>query len=134
MLLLLVFLACAHAFRQFFVKSAQRFAGVVLISGLSFSPVAPALLQLTPAPVFAVSNGAAGSKTDKGFEACVSKCIFSETRPPPIGSPVERLEARGRVEVITGCRKSCAKTPEQLMLGEPKIKKTTKAAAPAGQE
>ena len=133
MLLFLGFLACARSlgFRHF-LKGAQRFAGVVtVVSGLSFSPVAPSLLQLSP--VFAANNGAAGSKTDKGFESCVSKCIFSETRPPPIGSPVERLEARGRVEVITGCRKSCAKTPEQLMLGEPKIKKT-KAAAPAGQE
>jgi len=64
-----------------------------------------------------------GTKTDKGFELCISKCVFSETRPPPVGSTNDRLEAvKSRAEIIRDCRKSCAKTKQQLLLGEPKKK------------
>jgi len=64
-----------------------------------------------------------GTNSDKGFELCISKCVFSETRPPPVGSTNDRLEAtKSRAEIIRDCRKTCAKTKQQLLLGEPKNK------------
>ena len=64
-----------------------------------------------------------GSKTDKSFELCISKCVFQETKPPPVGSDSDRLEAKKtRSEIIKECRIKCAKTNEQLLLGIPKKK------------
>lgn len=64
-----------------------------------------------------------GSKTDKKFELCISKCVFQETKPPPVGSDSDRLEAKKtRQEIIKECRIKCAKTDEQLLLGTPKKK------------
>lgn len=64
-----------------------------------------------------------GTKTDKAFELCLSKCVFKETKPPPIGSTSERLEAsKTRGEIIKDCKKICATTKEQLLLGAPKKK------------
>lgn len=65
----------------------------------------------------------AGTITDKKYELCVSKCVFSETRPPPNGADNERiLTTISRTDIIKDCRKSCAKTKEQLFLGKPKVK------------
>lgn len=64
------------------------------------------------------------SKAAKKFELCLSKCVFEETRPPPLGSSSERLEVqRSRGEIIRDCRSKCAKTPEQMLLGKPKSSK-----------
>ena len=92
--------------------------------------VASAWLLLPPAGMLLVEpdvtwaagdkGSSVGTKGDKSFELCVSKCVFAETRPPPIGSSSERLEAKDRPTVISDCRKSCAKTKEQLLLGSPK--------------
>eukprot|EP01035_Chromulina_nebulosa_P018829 gene18829-24608_t len=66
-------------------------------------------------------NGDKTSKSSKSFELCLSKCIFSETRPPPINSNAERLEVtKPRDEIIRECKKSCAVSKEQLLLGKPK--------------
>jgi hypothetical protein len=71
---------------------------------------------------FAADKGA-GTITDKKYELCVSKCVFSETRPPPNGADNERiLTTISRTDIIKDCRKSCAKTKEQLLLGKPKVK------------
>ena len=61
-----------------------------------------------------------GSKTSKGFEMCVSKCAFNESRPPPAGSSIERLEAKEQKTIIRECRQKCAKTKAQSLIGEPK--------------
>jgi len=97
----------------------------LVASSLVLLPVGPiGISELLGAPSSAIaSGGVAGTKTDKYFEACVSKCVFDETKPPPVGSPVDRLEAKDRKTVISDCRKSCAKTPEQLLLGSPKQSK-----------
>ena len=66
----------------------------------------------------------------------ISKCVFEETKPPPAGSSADRLEAKkSRAEIIKECRKKCAKTSEQLMIGSPKTKiaKSTTTAVD-GQE
>lgn len=71
------------------------------------------------APVVADDN----EKANKAFELCMSKCVFAETRPPPVGSETTRLEARkGRAEIIRDCKQKCATTSEQLLLGKPKKK------------
>jgi hypothetical protein len=73
-----------------------------------------------------------GTKNDKKFELCVSKCVFEETRPPPVGSSNERLEAtstRQRPEIIKACRKTCAKNKQQLMIGDPKKVRTPQQQA-----
>ncbi len=50
----------------------------------------------------------------KAYENCLSKCMYQETRPPPIGSKAERLEAkRTRAEILSLCKKGCAVTEEQ---------------------
>ena len=69
-------------------------------------------------------DNSAGTKTDKGFELCVSKCTFAASRPPPVGSSTERLAVTmSRGEVITMCKNKCATTKEQTMIGEPKKNK-----------
>jgi hypothetical protein len=79
------------------------------------------LLSFSTASIAA--DKGAGTITDKKYELCVSKCVFSETRPPPNGAENERiLTTISRTDIIKDCRKSCAKTKEQLLLGKPKIK------------
>lgn len=64
-----------------------------------------------------------GTKTDKYFESCMSKCVFAETRPPPVGSSNDRLEAKkSRGEILGDCKRQCATTKEQLLIGAPKQK------------
>lgn len=79
---------------------------------------------------YAGNDRGAGTITDKKYELCVSKCVFSETRPPPNGADNERiLTTISRTDIIKDCRKSCAKTKEQLLLGPAKIKKTPQTSA-----
>lgn len=94
--------------------STQRLAAVSLA-------ISSCLLSFSCAS-FAGDKGA-GTITDKKYELCVSKCVFSETRPPPNGADNERiLTTISRTDIIKDCRKTCAKTKEQLYLGKPKIK------------
>ena len=60
-------------------------------------------------------------KSDKAFQLCLSKCIYSSTRPPEIGASTERLENTiPRNEVIKDCKLKCATDKSQLLLGQPK--------------
>lgn len=64
------------------------------------------------------------SKTAKAFELCLSKCVYQQTRPPPINSDNDRLQVvKERSEIIRGCKSECAVNKEQLLLGKPKQKK-----------
>jgi|LauGreSuBDMM15SN_2_FD.fasta_scaffold37200_1 hypothetical protein len=96
-------------------------SGIVVASPLGLEVITPRV----------VHAGEAGTKSDKTFELCVSRCVFEETKPPPIGSTVERLEAKDRKTIVTDCRKGCAKTKAQLMLGEPKPKKVVEGGSQA---
>jgi hypothetical protein len=59
----------------------------------------------------------------KTFETCLSKCVYFETRPPPLNSDSERFQStRGRVEILRGCKQQCAVSKDQLLLGKPKDK------------
>ena len=53
-----------------------------------------------------------GTKKDPDFEACLSKCLYDCTKP-------KGVEQRSRKECLPECKKTCAKTKEQLMLGKP---------------
>jgi hypothetical protein len=61
------------------------------------------------------------SKVTKVFELCMSKCVYQQTRPPPINSDNDRLQVvRERGDIIRTCKSECAVNKEQLMLGKPK--------------
>jgi hypothetical protein len=80
--------------------------------------LATVLLQL-----FSTNAYSTTEKEGKNFELCLSKCVFSDTRPPPIGSDRKRLEAtRTRVEILHDCKVQCATSKEQLLTGKPKLK------------
>ena len=77
--------------------SVQRLAAVsvVLSTLLSFGCASMA------------ADKGAGTITDKKYELCVSKCVFSETRPPPNGADNERiLTTISRTDIIKDCRKT----------------------------
>eukprot|EP00521_Asterionellopsis_glacialis_P000348 CAMPEP_0195255936 /NCGR_PEP_ID=MMETSP0706-20130129/5943_1 /TAXON_ID=33640 /ORGANISM="Asterionellopsis glacialis, Strain CCMP134" /LENGTH=132 /DNA_ID=CAMNT_0040308895 /DNA_START=25 /DNA_END=423 /DNA_ORIENTATION=+ len=56
-----------------------------------------------------------GTKQDPGYEACVSKCLYECTKP-------KGDEQKDRKECIPICKKQCATTKEQLMVGTPLAK------------
>ena len=96
------------------VKKNNYVKGVVAL-GISLSISQPAF-----------SKNIEGTKSDKDFELCLSKCVFRETKPPPAGSSAERLEVQlSRPEIIRDCKAKCAKTKEQLLLGAPKVKSSS---------
>ncbi|KAJ1430098.1 hypothetical protein B484DRAFT_449048 [Ochromonadaceae sp. CCMP2298] len=101
---------------------------------IHFKAASAGVMSAVLALGLAVVPAQADEKSTKVFELCVSKCVFNDTKPPPVGSDTARLEAsRGRAEIIRDCRKQCAKNKEQLMLGKPKIKAPAAAAAAAAE-
>ena len=102
------------------VPKSEKLSSMKLLAVASIA-LSSCLLSFSGAS-FAVDRDT-GTITDKKYELCVSKCVFSETRPPPNGADNERiLTTISRTDIIKGCRKTCAKTKEQLYLGKPKIK------------
>jgi hypothetical protein len=53
-----------------------------------------------------------GTKKDPGYEACVSKCMYTCTKP-------KGMEQISRSECLPVCKKECATTKAQLMVGTP---------------
>ena len=120
--------------------SIRNVNNVDLTKQLKYSLAAVALGFLStvcnPALVMADEDKAA----QKLFEACYSQCknlllkflfqsfifihnkgMFEETRPPPVGAPVDRiLETKPRSQLLRECRTRCAKNKKQLMIGKPK--------------
>ena len=87
------------------------------------SALALSLAILLPALIQPACADDGKLKESKQFELCMTKCVFAETRPPPTGSSSERLEARKpRSEIIRDCKRKCAVTQDQLLLGKPKQK------------
>ena len=56
-----------------------------------------------------------GTKEDPAYQTCLSKCIYDCTKP-------KGEEQKSRGECIPECKKQCATTKEQLLMGTP-IKK-----------
>lgn len=80
--------------------------------------VAFTTLSLNPTLASAGEN-----KDDKSFQLCLSKCLYANTKPPPVGSSTERLEnTTPRNEVLRECKKGCATSKDQLLIGAPKKK------------
>eukprot|EP00567_Pseudictyota_dubia_P004443 CAMPEP_0197438778 /NCGR_PEP_ID=MMETSP1175-20131217/5679_1 /TAXON_ID=1003142 /ORGANISM="Triceratium dubium, Strain CCMP147" /LENGTH=128 /DNA_ID=CAMNT_0042968575 /DNA_START=68 /DNA_END=454 /DNA_ORIENTATION=+ len=67
------------------------------------------------APAFAkdVDPKLKDTKADPKYQACVSQCIFECTKP-------KGDEQKSRAECIPECKKQCATSKEQLMIGAPK--------------
>ena len=97
-------------------NNIKRISAILCSSLLTLSPIVSGSLAIPTAAY-------ADSKQDKQFELCISKCIFEETKPPPVGASAERLEAtKTRGEIVRECRVKCAKNKEQLLIGKPKVK------------
>ena len=97
-------------------NNIKRMSAILCSSLLTLSPIVSGSIAIPTAAY-------ADSKQDKQFELCISKCIFEETKPPPVGASAERLEAtKTRGEIVRECRVKCAKNKEQLLIGKPKVK------------
>ena len=53
-----------------------------------------------------------GTKNDPKYQACVSSCVYECTKP-------KGDEQKSRAECIPECKKKCATSKEQLMIGTP---------------
>jgi hypothetical protein len=53
-----------------------------------------------------------GTKKDPGYESCVSQCMYECTKP-------KGNEQMSRSQCLPGCKKQCATTKAQLMVGTP---------------
>jgi hypothetical protein len=53
-----------------------------------------------------------GTKKDPGYESCVSQCMYECTKP-------KGNEQMSRTQCLPGCKKQCATTKAQLMVGTP---------------
>ena len=58
------------------------------------------------------SDAVKGTKKDPAFEACLSKCMYECTKP-------KGTEQKSRSECLPECKRSCATTKAQLLLGDP---------------
>ncbi|GMI42715.1 hypothetical protein TrCOL_g6317 [Triparma columacea] len=54
-----------------------------------------------------------GTKSDPKYTSCVSACMYDCTKP-------KGEEQKGRAECIPECKKKCATSSDQLLLGTPK--------------
>ena len=59
----------------------------------------------------------AASKYDKDFDNCLSKCVYEKTK---ITKGIAQVEVISRAEAFAECKPKCAKSKEQLMIGQPK--------------
>ena len=67
--------------------------------------------------LFPTQQAAADGKYDKKFEACVSQCLYEQTK---ITKGVAKVEVMSRAEAYAVCKPKCATSKEQLLIGQPK--------------
>mmetsp|Transcript_59337 Transcript_59337/g.176247 ORF Transcript_59337/g.176247 Transcript_59337/m.176247 type:complete len:135 (-) Transcript_59337:906-1310(-) len=69
----------------------------------------------SPLPAFAkeIDPALKGTKNDPKYQACLSQCIYDCTKP-------KGDEQKSRAECLPECKKTCATSKEQLMVGTPK--------------
>ena len=60
--------------------------------------------------------------------------MFDETKPPPVGSGLYRLEAVDQKTAIRVCHKKCVETKAQEMLGNSKDKAAMDEAKEEGKD
>ncbi len=69
---------------------------------VKFSTFMMSLACLQPAEASALD------RISKEAENCLSKCVFEETKPPPLGSnSVRLLVQRSRNEILEDCKSQC---------------------------
>lgn len=66
---------------------------------------------MVTAPAIVAAKETAGTKDDKAFTNCLGRCVYECTKPP---------SQMSRVDCYPGCKKQCATTDQQLLLGKPK--------------
>jgi hypothetical protein len=67
----------------------------------------------SPDPAWAAADAALkGTKRDPVYEACVGQCMYECTKP-------KGEEQKSRQECLPECKKQCATSKAQLMVGTP---------------
>jgi hypothetical protein len=117
-LLLVFFLSASNAFhlnahlvgRQILTLAASaETTSMRRLKLLDIVKLSANLLVVTS--VLSPESCSALDKMSKDAETCLSKCVFEETRPPPLGSNAERLLVqRSRIDIISDCKEICFKT------------------------
>ena len=95
--------------------SAAKSPDLVSRESFLWTSIAAAAGAAMPASAKEIDPALKGTKKDPAYEACVSACLYDCTKPK--GS-----EQKSRQECIPECKKKCATTKQQLMIGDP-IKK-----------
>ena len=88
--------------RSYFLKQAACFT-----TAFGFTAT-----QSTPAWAKEIDPAIKGTKADPKYQACVSECIYECTKP-------KGDEQKSRAECIPECKKKCATSKAQLMVGTP---------------
>uniref|UniRef100_A0A7S1XTU1 Uncharacterized protein n=1 Tax=Phaeomonas parva TaxID=124430 RepID=A0A7S1XTU1_9STRA len=70
-----------------------------------------AFLATIAVPTAAMAKDTKGTKDDKEFQNCLSRCLYECTKPPSQNT---------RQECYPICKKQCATSDAQLLLGQPK--------------
>ena len=75
---------------------------------------AAAVLLAKPSPSFSkeIDPALKGTKADPKYQACLSECVYDCTKP-------KGDEQKSRAQCLPECKKQCATTKEQLMIGTP---------------
>jgi hypothetical protein len=88
-----------HGHRQTCALQARR-SSAVTVAALS--------LVIGPLLINSQSSLAVDGKEQKKYESCLSKCIYQETREPPIGADNARVTStKPRSEVVHDCKVTC---------------------------
>jgi hypothetical protein len=74
--------------------------------------ILPVLLTMGSATVALAADDVKGTKKDPAYEACLSQCMYTCTKP-------KGEEQKSRTECLGECKVQCATTKQQLMLGTP---------------
>lgn len=89
-------------------QDRSKFISNALISGMVFTFGLTSEMERANA----ADDSLKGSKKDPAFESCLSKCMYTCTKP-------KGDEQKSRSECLPECKKSCATTKAQLLKGVP---------------
>jgi hypothetical protein len=83
------------------------------LSCLTCTTICGALMVHNVSPSHAATDESVkGTKKDPAFEACLSKCMYTCTKP-------KGVEQKSRAACLPECKQSCATTKAQLLKGVP---------------
>ena len=104
--------SCHHASTQLGAQEGQGEVSRASFLATAFSAAVVSTMAPLSASAKEMDPKVKGTKQDPGYEACVSKCLYECTKP-------KGDEQKDRKECIPICKKQCATTKEQLMVGTP---------------